>query len=73
MWASTDAYYNIGGETGIYGVGQHNAADTLRLGPSMGLTVWAGGEIGLNYERAVAKPAGQPHAQAIRVTIRQVW
>ena len=39
----------------------------------MGLTVWAGGDIGLNYDRVVAKPAGQPDAQAIRVSIRQVW
>ena len=27
----------------------------------------------LNYERVVAKPAGQPDAQVIRMTIRQVW
>ena len=73
LWVSADAYCNIGGETSIDGVGQHNAADTLRLGLGMGLTVWAGGDIGLNYDRVVAKPAGQPDAQAIRVTIRQVW
>ncbi len=73
LWVSADAYYNIGGETSIDGVSQHNAPNTLRLGLGMGLTVWAGGEIGLNYERVVAKPAGQPDAQAIRVTIRQVW
>ncbi len=45
----------------------------MRLGLGMGLTVWAGGDIGLNYEHVVAKPAGQPDAQAILMTIRQVW
>ena len=73
LWVSADAYYNIGGDTSIDGVSQHNAANTLRLGLGMGLTVWAGGDIGLNYERVVAKPAGQPDAQAILMTIRQVW
>jgi hypothetical protein len=35
--------------------------------------VWVGGDMILNYERVVAKPAGQPDAQVIRMTIRQVW
>jgi Putative MetA-pathway of phenol degradation len=73
LWVSTDAYYNVGGETSIDGVDQRNAADTLRLGVGMGLSIWAGGDIIFNYERVVAKPAGQPDAQAIRMTIRQVW
>ncbi len=73
LWVSADAYYNIGGETSIDGVSQHNAANTLRLGLGMGLTVWAGGDVILNYERVVAKPAGQPDAQAILMTVRQVW
>jgi hypothetical protein len=73
LWVSADAYYNVGGETSINGVGQRNAANTLRLGMGMGLSTWAGGDVTLNYERVVAKPAGQPDAQAIRVTIRQVW
>jgi hypothetical protein len=73
LWVSADAYYNGGGETSIDGVGQRNAASTLRLGVGMGLNVWAGGDVNLNYERVVAKPAGQPDAQAVRMTIRQVW
>ena len=73
LWVSADAYYNIGGETSIDGVNQHNAANTLRLGAALGLTVWAGGDVILNYERVVAKPAGQPDAQAILMTVRQVW
>jgi hypothetical protein len=73
LWVSADAYYNVGGETSIDGVSQHNAADTLRLGLGMGLTVWAGGDVTLNYERVVAKPAGQPDAEAILMTVRQVW
>ena len=73
LWVSADAYYNLGGETSIDGVGQHNAANTLRLGLGMGLSVWPGGDIALNYDRVVAKPASQPYAQAILLTVRQVW
>ena len=73
LWLSADAYYNVGGETNIDGVGQRNAADTLRLGAGMGLRIWAGVDVILNYERVVAKPAGQPDAQTIRMTIRRFW
>ena len=73
LWVSADAYYDVGGETSIDGVGQRNAADTLRLGVGMGLTAWAGGDVILSYDRVVAKPPGEPNAQAIRMTLRQVW
>jgi hypothetical protein len=73
LWGSADAYYSIGGETSIDGVGQENAANTLRLGVGIGLSLWAGGDLIVNYERVVAKPVGQPDAQAVRMTIRQVW
>jgi hypothetical protein len=73
LWVSADAYYSVGGETSIDGVDQNNAANTLRLGAGVGVSVWAGGDVILNYERVVAKPAGQPDAQAVRMTIRQVW
>ncbi len=73
LWVSADAYYHAGGETSIDGTGQDNAANTLRLGVGMGLTAWPGGDVVLNYEHVVAKPAGQPDAQAVRMTIRQVW
>ena len=73
LWVSADAYYNIGGETSIDRVSQHNAANTLRLGAGLGLSVWAGGDVTLNYDHVVAKPAGQPDAQAVGVTVRQVW
>ncbi len=73
LWVSADAYYNVGGETSIDGVGQHNAADTVRLGVGMGVTTWPGGDVILNYDRVVAKPAGQPDAQAILMTLRQIW
>jgi hypothetical protein len=73
LWVSADGYYNVGGETSIDGAAQGNAADTLRLGVGMGVTAWRGGDIVLNYERVVAKPANEPDAQAIRMTIRQVW
>jgi len=39
----------------------------------IGLGLWAGGDFILNYERVVAKPVGQPDAQAVRMTIRQIW
>jgi hypothetical protein len=73
LWMSADAYYNVGGETSIDGVGQRDAANTLRLGAGMGLRLWPGADVILNYERVVAKPAGQPDAQTIRMTLRQVW
>ncbi len=66
-------YYNVGGETSIDGVGQRDAADTLRLGTGVGLKIWAGVDVILNYERVVAKPARQPDAQTIRMTIRRFW
>ena len=73
LWMSADLYYNVGGETSIDGVDQHDAADTLRLGAGMGLTIGAGVDLILNYERVVAKPAGQPDAQTVRMTIRKFW
>lgn len=73
LWVSADAYYNAGGATSIDGVGQHNAANTLRLGAGLGLSVWSGADVILNYEGVVAKPADEPYAQAVRVTLRQFW
>jgi hypothetical protein len=73
LWLSSDAYYNVGGETSIDGVGQRDAADTLRLGAGLGLRIWAGVDVILNYERVVARPAGQPDAQTIRMTVRRFW
>ena len=73
LWLSADAFYNVGGETSIDGVGQRDAANTLRLGTGAGLKIWAGVDVILNYERVVAKPARQPDAQTIRMTIRRFW
>jgi hypothetical protein len=73
LWVSADAYYNVGAETSIDGVGQDNAADTLRLGVGMGAPLWRGGDLVLNYDRVVAKPAGQPDSQTVRLTLRQFW
>ena len=73
LWLSADAFYNVGGETSIDGVGQRDAANTLRLGTGVGLKIWAGVDVILNYERVVAKPARQPDAQTIRMTIRRFW
>ena len=73
LWLSADAYYNAGGETSIDSVGQGNAADTLRIGVGAGVSLWAGGDLTLNYDRVVAKPVGEPDAQTLRMTLRQVW
>ena len=59
LWLSLDAFYNVGGETSIDGFGQDNMANTLRVGAGMGLRLWRGADLGLNYERVVAKPAGR--------------
>ncbi|MBV9299764.1 MAG: hypothetical protein JO066_12390 [Verrucomicrobia bacterium] len=34
----------------------------------MGVRIWAGVDVILNYERVVAKPAVQPDEQTIRIT-----
>ena len=73
LWLSADAYYNVGGETSIDGVAQENMANTLRIGAGMGVRLWRGAELTLNYERVVAKPSGEPDAQTVRFTIRQLW
>jgi Putative MetA-pathway of phenol degradation len=73
FWLSADAYYNVGGETSIDGTPQDNAASTLRIGAGMGLRLWRGADLGLNYERVVAKPAGEPDSQTIRLSLRQFW
>jgi hypothetical protein len=73
LWLSADAYYNVGGETSIDGTSQDNMANTLRVGAGMGLRIWRGADLVLNYERVVAKPSGEPDAQTARFTIRQLW
>jgi hypothetical protein len=73
FWLSLDAYYNLGGETSIDGVEQDNMANTLRFGGGMGLRLWRGADLALNYERVIAKPASEPYSQAIRLTVRQLW
>jgi hypothetical protein len=73
LWASGDAYYNIGGQTHIDDVHQGNAANTLRLGVGSGLSVWSGGAVIFNYEQVVAKPSGQPTSRTFRIKIQQFW
>jgi outer membrane putative beta-barrel porin/alpha-amylase len=73
LWLSADAYFNLGGETSIDGIDQDNMANTLRIGAGMGLRLWRGADMGLNYERVVAKPASEPYSQTVRLTVRQLW
>jgi hypothetical protein len=35
-------------------------ANTLRVGAGMRLRMWRDADLGLNYERVVAKPTGEP-------------
>ena len=73
LWLSLDAYYNLGGETSIDGVELDNMANTLRIGGGIGLSLWRGADLALNYERVVTKPASEPYSQTIRLTVRQLW
>ncbi|MGH7104654.1 MAG: transporter [Acetobacteraceae bacterium] len=73
IWLSADAYYNVGGETSIDRVPQDNAANTLGLGAGMGASLWRGGDLVLNAESVVAKPASEPYAWGVRLTFRQFW
>ena len=73
IWLSADAYYNVGGETSIDGAPQGNAANTLRLGGGMGARLWRGADLVLNSESVVAKPASEPYAWGVRLTLRQFW
>jgi hypothetical protein len=73
LWLSVDAYYNVGGETSIDGIEQDNMANTLRVGAGIGLRLWRGADLGLNYEPVVAKPAREPYSQTVRFTLRQLW
>ena len=73
LWLSADAYYNLGGETRIDEIAQDNMANTLRIGGGMGLRLWRGADLGVNYERVVAKPASEPYSQTVRLTVRQLW
>ena len=73
LWLSVDGYYNVGRETSVDGIEQDNMANTLKVGAGMGLRLRCGADLGLNYERVVAKPAGEPDSQTVRFTLRQLW
>jgi hypothetical protein len=48
-------------------------ANTLRVGAGMGLRLWRGADLFVDYELGVAKPSGEPDSRIIRFTIRQLW
>jgi hypothetical protein len=56
LWLSLDGYYNVGRETSVDGIEQDNLANTLRVGAGMGLRLWRGADLGLNYKRVVPSP-----------------
>src|SRR6516164_3882978 len=73
LWLSIDAHYNLGGETSIDRLEQDNMANTVQLGAGMGLRLWQGADLVVNYERVVAKPASELYSQTVRLTLRQLW
>jgi hypothetical protein len=48
-------------------------ANTLRIGGGMGLRLWRGADLGVNYEGVVVKPISEPYSQTVRLTVRQLW
>jgi hypothetical protein len=70
LWLSADAFYDVGGERRIDGIDADNMANTLRVGVGMGLRLWRGADLGLNYARVVAKPAGEPDSQTVCFTFK---
>jgi hypothetical protein len=73
FWLSVDAYYNLGGETSIDSIEQFNMANTLRIGGGAGLRLWRGADLGLNYERVVAKPTSEPFPDRPTYREAQLW
>src|SRR3984957_21231685 len=67
LWLSADAFYNLGGETSIDGIDQDNMANTLRIGAVMGLRLWRGADMGLNYEIGGLRPWVAPEPRLARV------
>ena len=73
FWLSTDMYYALGGETRQAGAARDDGADTLRLGAGFGIRIPHIGQLMLNYDRVVARPAGQPDGQSVRLTLARLW
>jgi hypothetical protein len=73
LWFSADAFYDLGGETFVDGIGQENAADTLRLGVGLGLRLPSVGQLFIACDQAVSTPSGQPDTRALRLTLARVW
>jgi hypothetical protein len=57
----------------VDGIGQENAADTLRLGIGLGLRLPSVGQLFIAYDQAVSTPSGQPDTRALRLTLARVW
>ena len=73
LWLSADGYYTAGGETRLDGVGQDNAADTLRLGAGLGYRVGSLGQTLFNADRVVDTPGSLPKGWALRLTWARAW
>jgi hypothetical protein len=73
-----DGYYNVARETSVDGIEQDNIANTLSVGAGMGLRLWRGTDLGLNYERVVPspleslipKPCASPSAVVVKREVR---
>ncbi|MGO9702199.1 MAG: hypothetical protein ACLPX7_23395 [Xanthobacteraceae bacterium] len=55
------------------GAAQDNMSNTLGVGAGMGLRLWRGAELIVNYEAvAPPKPSAEPDSQTARLTILQL-
>ena len=60
LWLSLDAFYNLGGETSIDGLGQDNMANTLRIGAGMGLRLWRAPTLASTTSASSPNPRANP-------------
>jgi hypothetical protein len=58
---------------GVSDVGFIFGGPALTRERANGAASMRGADMGLNYERVVAKPAREPYSQTVRLTVRQLW
>ncbi len=57
VWAALDVFYNVGGETTVDGVRQHNGDSTFSLGATANFILWPHGKVQLAYREPVSSPS----------------
>ncbi len=73
LWLSADAYTKSAARPASMPSATTTPPTRSGSDLGMGVTAWPGGDVILNYDRVFAKPTGRPDAQAIPMTVRQVW